>query len=181
MRWYAIQTRSRHEKMVRDGLARKGVEHFLPTVLATRQWQDRKKRIEVPLFIGYCFARFSLMERQEVLQVCGVTHIVGMGNRPEPIADEELQALHALVTSPLAYDAYPYLNVSDGAPVEVVHGPLAGARGTLIRKSKRQRLVIAIHVIQRAAAVEIDAADIVPLQSKGVPAEMEVSRASRCF
>ena len=178
MRWYAIQTRSRHEKMVRDGLAKKGVEPFLPTVLSTRQWQDRKKRIEVPLFTGYCFARFSLMARQEVLQVFGVAHIVGMGNCPEPIADEELRALHTLVTSPFAYDAFPYSSLSEGTSVEVVHGPLAGVRGTLIRKGKRQRLVLAIHLIRGAAAVEIDAVNVAPLQSNSLRAQNELFRAS---
>jgi transcription antitermination factor NusG len=176
MKWFAIHTRSRHEKIVRDGLTRKGIEQFLPTVFTTRQWQDRKQRIEVPLFPGYCFARFSLMERQAVLQVSGVAHIVGMGNRPEPIADEELQALHTLVTGPLAYNAFPYLNLNYGAPVQVIHGPLAGVQGTLIRKNKRQRLIIAVHVIHRAAAVEIDAADIVPLAA-GIPSRTDLSEA----
>ncbi|MEK6603230.1 MAG: transcription termination/antitermination NusG family protein, partial [Nitrospirota bacterium] len=55
--WYAVRTRSRHEKLVRDRLAGLGVEHLLPTVMRLSQWKDRKKEIEAPLFSGYCFAR----------------------------------------------------------------------------------------------------------------------------
>ena len=34
-------------------------------------------------------------------------------------------------------------------------------RGVLLRKDKRHRLVISVHLIQQAASVEIDAGDVV--------------------
>ena len=87
LRWYAIRTRSRHEKRVRDRLAAQGTEHLLPTVMRLSQWKDRKKEIEVPLFSGYCFARFPWQDRTPVLKVSGVVEIVGGGPRPEPIPE----------------------------------------------------------------------------------------------
>jgi len=159
-RWYAIRTRSRHEKQVRDRLAVQGIEHLLPTVMRLSQWKDRKKEIEVPLFSGYCFARFPWEERMPVLKVSGVVEIVGGGDRPEPIPDEEIEALRTLMASSLRYDIHPYLH--EGMVVEVRRGPLEGLRGILMRKDKRHRLVIAVHLIQQAAAVEIDAMDVVP-------------------
>ena len=57
--WYAIWTRSRHEQMVREQLERKGYEAFLPTIPRWSRWKDRKKKIDWPLFPGYCFARFD--------------------------------------------------------------------------------------------------------------------------
>lgn len=47
--------------------------------------------------------------------------------------------------------------------VEVTRGPLEGIRGILLRKGKRHRGVIAVHLIQKAAAVEIDADAVVPV------------------
>ena len=41
--WFAIWTRSRHEKMVRDQLAQRQVEVFLPTITKWSRWKDRKK------------------------------------------------------------------------------------------------------------------------------------------
>jgi len=64
------------------------------------------------------------------------------------------------MTSTLRYDSHPYLR--EGMTVEVIRGPLEGVRGLLLRKDKRHRLVIAVHLIQQAAAVEIDASDVVP-------------------
>jgi len=158
-RWYALRTRSRHEKQVRDRLVAQGFEQLLPTVTRLSQWKDRKKEIEVPLFSGYCFAQFSWPDRVPVLKVSGVVEIVGGGQRPEPIPDEEINAIRTLMTSTLKYDAHPYLR--EGMVVEVRRGPLEGVRGVLLRKAKRHRLIISIHLIRQAAAVEIDAADVV--------------------
>jgi transcriptional antiterminator NusG len=161
LRWYALRTKSRHEKLVRDQLDRQGIEPLLPTVKRLSQWKDRKKEIEVPLFSGYCFVRFGQEAKLPVQQVTGVVEIVGSGNRPEPIPDDEIDALRRLMTSVLPYDPHPYLH--EGMKVEVIRGPLQGVHGILLRKEKRHRLVIGVHLIQQAAAVEINVNDVVPV------------------
>ena len=52
-------TRSRHERAVFEQLAERGIEAFLPTTPRWSRWKDRKKKIDWPLFPGYCFARFD--------------------------------------------------------------------------------------------------------------------------
>ncbi len=159
--WYALRTRSRHEKLVRDQLAHQGIEPLLPTVKRLSQWKDRKKEIEAPLFSGYCFVHFDLAQKLSVLKTTGVVDIVGGGTKPEPIPDEEISALQTLMTSVLPYDPHPYL--SEGMTVQVVRGPLQGVRGILLRKEKRHRLVLGVRLIQQAAAVEIEVADVEPI------------------
>ena len=159
--WYAVRTRSRHEKLVRDQLDKQGIEPLLPTVKRLSQWQDRKKEVEVPLFSGYCFVRFSQQEKLPVQKVAGVVEIIGSGSRPEPIPDEEINALKTLMTSVLPYDPHPYLH--EGMAVEVVRGPLQGVHGILLRKEKRHRLIIGVRLIQQAAAVEIDVRNVIPV------------------
>lgn len=158
LHWYALRTKSRHEKLVRDQLDKQGIEPLLPTVKRLSQWKDRKKEIEVPLFSGYCFVRFSQLEKTPVQKIVGVVEIVGSGSRPEPIPEQEIDALRRLMTSVLPYDPHPYLH--EGMRVEVVRGPLQGTRGILLRKEKRHRLVIGVRLIQQAAAVEIDVNDV---------------------
>ena len=160
-RWYAIRTRSRYEKVVRDQLLSQGIEPLLPTVKRLSQWKDRKKEIEVPLFSGYCFVHFAPDHKLAVLKTIGVVDIVSAGHHPEPIADEEIVALRTLMVSVLPYDSHPYLH--EGMQVEVIRGPLQGVRGILLRKEKRHRLVVGVRLIQQAAAVEIDAADVAPV------------------
>ena len=160
LRWYALRTRSRHEKIVRDQLANQGIEPLLPTVTRLSQWKDRKKEIEVPLFSGYCFVHFASEQKLPVLKTIGVVDIVGPSHCPEPIPDEEIAALRILMTTVLPYDPHPYLH--EGMMVEVIRGPLQGVRGILLRKEKRHRLVLGIRLIQQAAAVEIDVNDVAP-------------------
>ncbi len=159
--WYALRTRSRHEKQVREWLAKQEIERLLPSLVRISQWKDRKKAIDIPLFPGYCFAQFRWQDRLAVLKIPGVVQIVGSGSSPEPIPDEEIDALKKLMISTLPYDAHPYLR--EGMAIEVIRGPLEGIRGILLRKEKRYRLVISVHLIKQAAAVEIDAADIAPV------------------
>jgi len=160
VRWYALRTKSRHEKLVRDRLASQGIEPLLPTVKRLSQWRDRKKEVEVPLFSGYCFVRFAQQDKLPVQTVLGVVEIVSSNGCPEPIPDVEIEALRTLMDSVLPYDPHPYLH--EGMTVEVVRGPLQGVHGILLRKEKRHRLVIGVRLIQQAAAVEIDVRDVVP-------------------
>lgn len=159
--WYALRTKSRHEKIVRDRLAVQGIEPLLPTVRRLSIWKDRKKEVEVPLFSGYCFARFSQDQELSVKKVVGVVEIVGGGHSPEPMPDEEINALKKLMTSVLPYDSHPYLH--EGMTVEVIRGPLKGTEGILLRKENRHRLVLGVRLIQQAVSVEINVSDIVPM------------------
>ena len=161
LHWYALRTRSRHEKIVRDQLVHQGIEPLLPTVKRLSQWKDRKKEVEVPLFSGYCFVRFNPDQKLPVLKTVGVVDIVGGGHRPEPIPDEEIMAIQTLMTSVLPFDPHPYLQ--EGMRVEVIRGPLQGVHGILLRKEKRHRLILGVRLIQQAAAVEMNIEDVVPI------------------
>ena len=82
VRWYALWTRSRHEQVVREQLAQKQIEAFLPTVTKWSRWKDRKKKIDWPLFPGYCFAKFDPAEALAILKCTGVVNIVSVEGKP---------------------------------------------------------------------------------------------------
>ena len=159
--WYALQTRSRHEKQVRDRLAAVGMEPLLPLSRQCRQWSDRKVFTMVPLFGGYCFANFSLTKSRNVLQIPGVARIVGT-TRPEPIPAEEIAAFQRLSCVDRMVEPCDYL--SEGAWVEVVQGPFMGLRGQLVRRKKHHGLVIRATLIQQAALVHIEADEVALIQ-----------------
>ncbi len=159
--WYALRTRSRHEKLVHQQLDSRRVEAFLPLVDRRRRWKDRWKTVSFPLFPGSCFARFPYQDRLSVVTAVGVVQILGINGIATPVPDHEIEAVRQLVTCTLPLDPHPYLK--EGMEVEVVRGSLAGVRGILIRKGARARLVVAISLIQQAASVELDAADVCPV------------------
>ncbi len=134
--WYAIWTRSRHEKLVRDQLDKKAVDVFLPTIGKWSRWKDRKKKIDWPLFPGYVFARFVPDERIGILKVDGVVQIISNNGMLSPIPEEEIESIRTLVESELAYDPVPL--IKEGDMVRVAHGPLKG-RGRPVGSQRRPR------------------------------------------
>ncbi len=158
-RWFAVWTRSRHEQVVREQLEQKNIEAFLPTLPRWSRWKDRKKKIDWPLFPGYCFARFNPDDALPVLKVQGVVSIVSFEGKPAPIPDYELESIRVLVASELQFDPCPLLH--EGMMVEVVQGPLKGVVGRLMRKdAKHARLVLSVDLIGQAVSVEVDAASV---------------------
>ena len=156
--WFAIWTKSRHEQVVRTQLEQKSIEAFLPTVARWSRWKDRKKRIDWPLFPGYCFVRIDPRDSLPVLKCAGVVKLVSFEGRPAAIPDVQLEGVRTLVMSELKYDPCPL--IAEGDSVVVVSGPLRGVRGLLLRKSSRARLVLNVDLIGQGVSVEVDAADV---------------------
>src|ERR1700733_13560577 len=107
--WYAVWTRSRHEQVVRDQLERKHIEAFLPTITRWSRWKDRKKKVDWPLFPGYCFVRLDPVDTLPVLTCTGVGNITSFDGKPAQIPDVELDSIRVLIGSELQYDPCPLI------------------------------------------------------------------------
>jgi len=160
--WYALQVRSRKESAVATELQAKGFECFLPIYTSVRQWSDRVKQVELPLFPGYLFCRFGLSNRQPLVVTTGVLQIVGIGKSPAPLDDAEINALQLAAASELPRQPWPYL--SAGTRVRVIHGNLSGLDGILINFKGNHRVVLSVSLLQRSVALEIDLSWVMPLE-----------------
>ncbi len=160
--WYAVHTRSRHEKRVAEQLGNRHVEFFLPLYQASHRWKDRVAHLELPLFPGYLFVRTPLEQRRKVLEIPGVVRLVGSQGTPTPLPGTEIESLRSGLAAQLKAVPLPYLKV--GRRVRVKNGPLTGIEGILLRKKDQFRIVVSIDLIMRSVAVEIDAADVEPLR-----------------
>ena len=158
--WYAIWTRSRHEQVVREQLERKRIDAFLPTITRWSRWKDRKKKVDWPLFPGYCFARFDPADALPILKCTGVVNIVSFDGKPAAIPEHEIESIRRLIESDLQYDPCPMIR--EGEMVEVKHGALKGVVGRLVRKGAHARLILAVELIGQGVSVEVDAADVKP-------------------
>jgi transcriptional antiterminator NusG len=158
--WFAVWTRSRHEHVVREQIERKHLDAFLPTITRWSRWKDRKKKIDWPLFPGYCFARFKPDEALAILKCTGVVNIVSFEGKPAAIPEHEIDSIRRLLESELQFDPCPMIR--EGMMVEVKHGALKGVIGRLIRKGAHARLVLSVDLIGQGVSVEVDAADVKP-------------------
>jgi transcription antitermination factor NusG len=158
--WFAVRTRSRHEKAVAREIEQRGIETYLPTSPRWSRWNDRRVRIEWPLFPGYCFVHATRAVLPAVYKCAGVVSFVTVEGRPAPIPDREIDSVRTLLASHLSTDPCPF--IQEGDLVEVISGPLRGVMGRLVRKGSQARLILSVGLIGQGISVAVDAADVRP-------------------
>ena len=155
-RWYAIRTRSRHEKVVATELARRDIQVFLPLTTSIRQWSDRRTQVDLPLFPGYAFVRVAYMsgDRLRVLQANGVVGFVGQNPAGLFIPEEQIEGIKTLLDCKVAVTEHPFLQI--GQRIRVRGGALNGVEGILVAMNGCRNLIISVEPIQRSLSVNLD-------------------------
>ncbi|HEY1195707.1 UpxY family transcription antiterminator [Flavobacterium sp.] len=104
MNWYVVYTKPKWEKKVADKLKQLGIECYCPLITQVKQWSDRKKKIEVPLFNSYVFVQLTDSERNSVFQVSGVVRYLFWLGKPAIVKDEEIEVIKKSLKDPNLYD-----------------------------------------------------------------------------
>ncbi len=153
--WYAIRTRSNHEKVAAIVLKGKGYDPYLPLYSVRRRRANNSVlESELALFPGYVFCRFDVTKRLPILTTTGVISILGIGKEPAPIPDEEMEVVNAVLRS--GFPAEPCAYLREGQRVRVTSGSLDGVQGILVKRKNQFRMVVSVTMLQRSIAVEID-------------------------
>jgi transcription antitermination factor NusG len=154
--WYAVHTRSQHEKFVVKQLKRRGIETFLPLISEVHRWSDRQKLVQLPLFSCYTFVHMQLLPERwyEVMQTSGVLGFVGARGEGIPIPESQIESLRGFLASEVPYTLCPFLQV--GQRVRIRGGALDGIEGFLIARNGDRTLIVSVEPIQRSIAVRID-------------------------
>lgn len=157
-RWFAVFTRSHHEKRVAHYYAERNIEHLLPISRVIRQWSHyRRVTIELPLFPNYIFVHISRGERIRAIEAPGALSLVSQNSVPAPLPEVEMESLRESLKL-RNFEPHPYLVV--GAKVRINKGALAGKVGIVLRHKNGCRVVLTLSLIMQSFAVEVDAADL---------------------
>lgn len=159
-RWYAVNTRSRQEKVASTMLQTYGIQHFLPLKSELRLWSDRKQMVEMPVFPGYMFVRINLAQHRwrQVLEFPGIVAYVGNQTGPLPIPDREIEDIRAVLTARVACVPCPPLHKGDR--VRLIRGPLAGVEGTLAFGDTISCLLVSVEMIRQSLAIRVLREDV---------------------
>lgn len=161
--WYAVYTCVHREKRIAQLLHERGVDYFLPLYEEVHNWKTGPAQLQLPLFPGYVFVHIVLAERLRVLTIPGVVRLVGSGNTPSALPEEEIHAIRSALAASLRTTPYPYLAL--GQEVRIIRGPLCGLQGILRRQKSRTRVILSLEAILRSVAVDIEASDCVPVRA----------------
>lgn len=100
MNWYVVYTKPKWEKKVADQLNKIGIRCYCPLIIQMRQWSDRKKKVEVPLFNSYVFVQLEDLDRNLVFQIPGVIRYLFWLGKPAVVRDGEIKAIKNSLESP---------------------------------------------------------------------------------
>jgi transcription antitermination factor NusG len=154
-KWFVFYTKSRQEKKVRDFLLRRDFEVFLPTQKVMRQWSDRKKKVEVPLFNSYVFVFTDEQRIAEVLKVPGIAWAIRHNGKVAVLQQREYELIKRFLDTGLIIDVHSAQSFQPGEWVQVLDGPLRGAIGQVTAQSPN-RFTVLLDAIGQVMRVDLE-------------------------
>jgi transcriptional antiterminator RfaH len=157
--WSVVYTKSRQEKAVARELLKSDTPFYLPLIPTDRVISGRRFRSLLPLFSGYLFQCGSIEQNFQTQLSSRVSQVLPVPD-PEQLC-RDLSYVQRLIEadSPLSQES----RLSPGDRVRVKHGSLQGLEGTIIRREKTTRLLIAVSYLQQGVSVQIDDFMVEPL------------------
>ncbi|MDN3668137.1 UpxY family transcription antiterminator [Echinicola jeungdonensis] len=152
--WFVMYTAPRAEKKVAQRLREKNVEVFLPMITEIRQWSDRKKKVERPLFNGYLFVKTDKARLWESLQVQGAVKFVNFSGDHAIVRQQEIDAIQRIITTGVAVEVET-TEIEEGEQVKILGGPLQGFEGECVQKGNQDYFVIRVPSIAQTVMVNV--------------------------
>ena len=152
--WYAVYVKSRTEKKVAVEFEIDGVDFYLPLVKKLKQWSDRKKWVEEPLFRSYIFVNIEQVQYYDILQIQNVVKYVSFEGKAVPIREEQIEAVKYYLNEkdPENIDQQTW---EKGQKVEIISGSMAGLQGELIEVKGKKKVKVEIEVVGKTLVIQI--------------------------
>lgn len=159
--WYAIYTKPRAEKRVHAELISNGIDSYLPLQRALKQWSDRKKWVEEPLFRSYLFVNISHSQYFHVLNTAGVVRYVTFEGKAVPIPPRQIEAIkYFLSGQEFLHEESNISQLVPGSKVEIIRGPLKGLSGILVDFHGQKKVRVEIEALGQFLNLSIALQDL---------------------
>ena len=153
-KWFAIYVKSRSEKKVLKLLEDIGVESFLPLITRVKQWSDRKKKVEEPLFRSYLFVNIPLSDYYTVLNVNGVVKFITFEKKPVPVPDNQIIAIKEYLNDTELH-SIDYEDFKEGELARIKSGQMKDLIGRFIKINGKHRVIIDIEAVGQSIPINI--------------------------
>ena len=162
--WYALYVHSRAEKKVYTQLLERGYEAYLPLIVKMKQWSDRMKKVEEPLFKSYLFVKTDIKNYFDVLDIPGVTRFVSFERKAVVVPQNQINAIKKYCDGYSEDDAQPQeTEFHEGQLVRITSGPMAGLIGRLAPIDNKKRLIVHIESVGRYLPINIARTKVEPV------------------
>jgi transcriptional antiterminator RfaH len=141
MNWYVVYTKPKWERKVAEQLGKIGIECYCPLITQIRQWSDRKKKVEVPLFNSYVFVQLEESDRNLVFQSAGAVRYLFWLGKPAIVKDEEITIIKKWLHTPDSYDV-SLTAIQVGDSIELESGPFSKQKATVQEVNKTHYVLV---------------------------------------
>ena len=143
-----------------------GIEAYLPLVTTVKQWSDRRKKIEEPLFKSYVFVRSNAKEYLPILNVYGVMRFVTFEREAVVVPDNQILAIKKFVEEFERGEEFKIKNDEDlkvGQKVRIITGTMKGLEGRIRTIRNKRHLIVYIEAVGQYLPVQIPRAKVEPV------------------
>ncbi len=161
-KWFAIYTKPRAEKKVLEEIKKYNIEAYLPLKKEVRQWKDRLKKVEVPLFNSYVFVKVDDKEYYELprYNIQGFLKYVTIGGKKVEVREKEINTIKKLLNNDVDVEVSGE-SFEIGEKVKIIRGALRGLTGKLVEVRGKKKFLIRIESLKTNLLVEINKETVV--------------------
>tara|TARA_B100001093_G_C26857933_1_gene1028368 strand:- start:4015 stop:4506 length:492 start_codon:yes stop_codon:yes gene_type:complete len=162
MDWIVIYTKPKNEKKVQEQLSIMGHEAYCPCQRKLKQWSDRKKWVQEPIFKSYVFIQppQSELKKKEILQLHGVVRFLYWLGKPAKVKQTEIDAIKTFVAG---YNNIQVHSFNKGITIQVKDGLLKGSKGVVMYQTKNE-VILRIDQLGMSLSAKISKTYIEPLR-----------------
>lgn len=143
-------------------LIKNSIIAYLPLLRTLKQWSDRKKWVEEPLFRSYLLVYISEKEYYEVLNTPGAVRYVTFEGKAVPVPEKQIEAIRYFLNE-ASPDILPVdMPLEPGQAVEITRGPLHGLTGELVSIQGRQKVRVRIDCLGQFLHLTVSVSDLRP-------------------
>lgn len=166
MPWFVLYTKSRSEKLVAKGLLQRNIEVYCPLRKVRRQWSDRIKTVEEPLFRSYCFVHLEDNDRQKVFDVPGVVGYLHWLKKPAIVKQKEIDLIRDMLND-FDHDSLEVLNFEAADRLRISSGAFMYQEGEVVSTQGKQ-VIVKIDSLSMYISVDISKTKVEKLSSNGL-------------
>ena len=135
--WNVLYTKSKTEKKVFERLSNLGIDAYCPCQRTLKQWSDRKKWVDEPVFKSYIFVKAPDSESQklQILNTPGVVRFLYWLGQPAQVRQVEIDAIRSFLGE---HQSVESVSFDVGLKLNVKQGVLKGSEGVVVYQTKNE-------------------------------------------
>ena len=143
LKWYVFYLRSRHEKKVITELEKQNILSYLPLRKVLKQYSDRKKWVEEPVFKSYVFIKTFHDNLYNLVQIPGIVTWVRYAGLPATIREDHLDLIRKLIQNNTEFEIQE-TRYKVGDEITLTQGPFIGHKGHILQIRGKNRFLIVL-------------------------------------